>query len=82
MMGGLFAWFSARETLHPLGGPLGLFLAIGVLGGFTTFSAFGLDALKLLQSGDYPLAFAYVVASVGLSLLAVVLGFWLVKVLG
>ena len=50
------------------------FLMTGVLGGFTTFSAFSLDALKLWQAGQGALAAAYVLASVLLSLAAVVAG--------
>lgn len=51
------------------------FLMLGVLGGFTTFSTFSLDALKLVQTGQWSAAAAYVFASVALSLAAVVLGF-------
>ncbi len=41
-----------------------LFLAAGVLGGFTTFSAFSLDALNLLQEGLWLEGFAYILISV------------------
>lgn len=51
-----------------------LFLVVGLLGGFTTFSAFSLETLNLLQASRYVLAVSYVVASVGACLLAVVLG--------
>ncbi len=56
-----------------------LFLMTGVLGGFTTFSAFSLDTLKLIQSGQTLQAAAYVVGSVALSLAAVALGVALMK---
>lgn len=56
-----------------------LFLMTGVLGGFTTFSAFSLDTLKLLQSGQYLSAVAYVLGTVALSLIAVALGVALAK---
>ena len=55
---------------------LRLFLATGVLGGFTTFSAFSLDALTLYERGQSGAALAYVAASVVLSLVAVALGFF------
>ncbi len=55
---------------------LRLFLATGVLGGFTTFSAFSLDALTLWERGQPGTALAYVAASVVLSLAAVALGFF------
>ena len=45
------------------------FLMVGLLGAFTTFSAFSLDALALWQNGQLLLALAYVVASVALCLL-------------
>ena len=46
------------------------FLMAGVLGGFTTFSAFSLDALFLVERGRMLAALAYVAGSVGLSILA------------
>jgi CrcB protein len=51
------------------------FLTVGVLGGFTTFSAFGADTFVLMQSGATSIALAYVLASVVLSLSAVWIGF-------
>ena len=56
-----------------------LFLMTGVLGGFTTFSAFSLDTLKLVQSGQHLTAIAYVMGTVALSLIAVALGVALAK---
>ena len=50
------------------------FLMTGLLGGFTTFSAFSLDALTLWERGQQGLAAAYVAASVLLSLAAIVAG--------
>jgi fluoride exporter len=55
--------------------PLKLFLAVGVLGGFTTFSAFSWEALQMLQRGQLVMAAVYVLGSVGLSLIAVYAGF-------
>ncbi len=64
-MGVLFALIGPRS--HPL-------LMTGILGGFTTFSAFSLDALKLWQAGAVAQAALYVVLSVVLSLSACALG--------
>ncbi|MDJ0824428.1 MAG: fluoride efflux transporter CrcB [Rhodobacter sp.] len=50
------------------------FLMTGVLGGFTTFSAFSLDALTLYERGQVGLAGAYVAGSVALSLAGIALG--------
>lgn len=55
--------------------PYGPFLMIGVLGGFTTFSTFSLDTLKLVQGGQASFAALYVCASLALSLGAVWLGY-------
>ena len=51
----------------------------GFLGGFTTFSAFSLDTLRLVEGGRYTAAGGYVFASVLLSLIACVFGLWLAK---
>ena len=56
-----------------------LFLATGILGGFTTFSAFSYETVHMLQNGQTSSAMAYVLASVLLGLLATFLGFWLGK---
>ena len=56
-----------------------LFLATGVIGGFTTFSTFSLDAVALWESGDHFGAAGYVGASVVLSLVAIVVAMWLVR---
>lgn len=50
------------------------FLATGVLGGFTTFSAFSLDFALLVERRETGLAALYVIASVGLSLAAIFAG--------
>jgi fluoride exporter len=67
IMGALFVTLASRTQLSPL-------LMTGILGGFTTFSAFSLDALKLWQSGQSTQALLYIAASVILSLIAVALG--------
>lgn len=50
------------------------FLMTGILGGFTTFSAFSMEAFTLYERGQIGAAAAYVVLSVGLSIGAFVLG--------
>jgi CrcB protein len=51
-----------------------LFFAVGVLGGFTTFSTFSLDAIVLIERGDWIAAGAYVLLSVVLCLIGLYLG--------
>lgn len=50
------------------------FLFSGVLGGFTTFSAFGLETFALIRRGDWTAAMLYAAGSVALGLVAVALG--------
>ena len=59
--------------------PWRLFLATGVLGGFTTFSAFSLDAALLFERGQLTLAAVYVLASVIGSIAALFAGLALVR---
>jgi fluoride exporter len=60
---------------------LRLFVATGILGGFTTFSAFSLDFAVLMQRGALGSALFYALASVILSILALFIGLWLVRTL-
>ena len=60
---------------------LHLLFAVGVLGGFTTFSTFSLDVFYLFERGVYIQAAGYVLGSVVLSVIALVVGMWLVKVI-
>ena len=52
-----------------------LFLATGICGGFTTFSAFSLENLQLLQNGKFAMFALYIVASLLLGLMSVWAGF-------
>ncbi|MCW5603716.1 MAG: fluoride efflux transporter CrcB [Burkholderiales bacterium] len=56
-----------------------LFLTTGVVGGFTTFSAFSLDTAVLYERGEPTLAVVYVLASVGLSLAALFAGLFIMR---
>ncbi len=55
-----------------------LFLATGICGGFTTFSAFSLENMGLMQSGKYGLAITYIGLSVILGIIATFLGYQLI----
>lgn len=56
-----------------------LFLATGICGGFTTFSAFTLENMELLQSGKTVVAFIYIALSIVLGIAAAFLGYWVVS---
>jgi fluoride exporter len=58
---------------------LRLFVATGILGGFTTFSAFSLDFAVLWERGEAGQAVAYAGGSVIVSLVALFAGLWLVR---
>lgn len=70
-MGVLFGWLAkhggANENLR-------LLLGVGLLGGFTTFSAFGLEMLQLIQRGSTGLAVLYAGVSVIAGLAALYIG--------
>jgi CrcB protein len=78
LIGALAAWFAFRGDNYTTQS-LRLFLTTGILGGFTTFSAFSLDFALLFERGDTTLAIVYVIASVLLSLAAIFAGLWLVR---
>lgn len=87
-MGVLVAWFAFKADVtgwlgmvFGSGQNLRLFLATGVLGGFTTFSAFSLDALLLWERGEAGIALVYVLGSVVLSLAGIISGLALVRAL-
>jgi CrcB protein len=75
---GMLAGLLARTTA---GEPWRLFLGVGVLGGFTTFSAFSLDAVLLAERGQWVAAVGYVLASVVGSIAALVAGLALARTL-
>jgi CrcB protein len=53
-----------------------LAVMVGFLGGFTTFSAFGVEAVGLMREGRVGWAVMYVAGSVGVGLVAVAVGWW------
>lgn len=76
VMGLLAGWFALKGDP---GQTWRLFLTTGVLGGFTTFSAFSLDSVLLYERGVFPVAALYVVCSVALSIAALMIGLMLVR---
>ena len=74
---GLFVVYSLQRGAEHLN----LFVMTGLLGGFTTFSAFSLDVVTLFERGQVGSAALYVLLSVGLSIAALVLGVVLARVI-
>lgn len=75
-MGVLTGWFIRQGATDE---NLRLFLGVGILGGFTTFSTFGLEMLTLVQRGSIMAAFGYTSASVLAGLAAVFIGLLMAK---
>jgi len=69
------AWLEARGE----SAQLRAFVAVGVLGGFTTFSAFGVDTLALVREGRALVACGYVATSLACGLGGVALGLRLAR---
>ena len=78
LMGFLAAWFSHRMGLSQ---HVKLFLTTGILGGFTTFSAFSLDAALMWERGAWAPLAAYAIGSVLLSVAALFAGMAAVRLL-
>ena len=72
LIGSLTGLAELRNLLSP---EMRMFLLIGLLGGFTTFSTFGIDTFDLLHAGAYGAAFSNVAAQLGIGLVAVAAGF-------
>ena len=75
-MGLVAGWFAERGAAA---GHTRLFLATGILGGFTTFSAFSLDAVLLWERHELLLTALYVGGSVAGALAGLVLGLWIMR---
>ncbi|MCU0882523.1 MAG: CrcB family protein [Hyphomonadaceae bacterium] len=69
--GVLIGILAAVLVRHTADDPVRLFAITGVLGGFTTFSAFSLEVWRLLEAGHWPVAAAYVGVSVCVAVAAV-----------
>ncbi len=76
LMGALAGYFALKSQAPQ---ELRLFLTTGILGGYTTFSAFSLDAVVLWEGGRIGAASGYVLASVAGSIFGLVLGLALVR---
>jgi CrcB protein len=76
VMGLLVGYFAFEGTIPQ---HWRLFLTTGILGGYTTFSAFSLDTILLYERGELGLAALYVIASVALSIGGLLAGLLLIR---
>lgn len=74
LMGLLFGYLSLKANG---GEALRLFIGVGLLGGFTTFSAFSLESIMMIERKAYGAFMSYVSLSLVLSLLAIMAGLWI-----
>ena len=77
LMGLLAGWLAFRGGVH--GESIRLFAAVGVLGGFTTFSAFSLEVALMIERRQLPQAFGYSLLSVLASVAALFAGLMLAR---
>ena len=77
LMGLLVGWLSARGGAE--GETFRVFAAVGILGGFTTFSAFSLEVVLMIERRQYAAAAAYVIASVVVSAVALMIGLMIAR---
>jgi CrcB protein len=76
-MGVLIGWLALKAD--GAGQTTRLFLATGVLGGFTTFSAFSLEVVDFLRAGETGRALSYAGLSLALGVAALFVGLWLAR---
>jgi CrcB protein len=77
LMGMLVGWLAHRGGVSQ--DRWRVFIGVGVLGGFTTFSAFSLETALMIERREYSAAFAYALASVLLSVGALFVGLMLAR---
>lgn len=78
LMGMVIGYFSARGGLAE---NWKLFLTTGIMGGFTTFSAFSLETVLLIENGNFSIAALYVLLSVILGVAALTAGLYLMRLI-
>jgi fluoride exporter len=76
LIGVVYGWSSK----NPLDATWQLFLTTGILGGFTTFSAFSMEAINLMKSGNLYGAILYIFLSVLVGLMATAIGYWIARI--
>ena len=81
LMGILAGWLAFKVSASSTASPenMRLFLGVGLLGGFTTFSSFSLEAFRMLESKAYGAFAGYVGGSVVLAIGALIIGMMIAR---
>ncbi|TCM70891.1 CrcB protein [Acinetobacter calcoaceticus] len=79
VLAGIF--FACTERYPILQQQTRLFFMVGILGGYTTFSSFGLETFVLLKQGHLMIALAYVISSVIVGVVGLAIGFYIFQIL-
>jgi CrcB protein len=78
-LAGVFFAFSQRFSV--LQNETRLFIMVGILGGFTTFSSFGLETFQLIRQGQFSVAMLYAFSSLVVGLMCLIAGFYIFQIL-
>ena len=76
LVGVFFAFTQKYEILQ---NETRLFFMVGILGGFTTFSSFGLETFQLLKQGHFSIAFTYIFSSLVVGIFLLGFGFYMIQ---
>ena len=79
LMGGVMAFLMRSGAFSDVEENLRLLLGVGLLGGFTTFSAFSLEMAMMIERGAWVAALIYALISVSLALIALFLGMIVIR---
>ncbi len=79
LLAGIFFGYSLKYPV--LQQEIRLFLMVGILGGFTTFSSFGLETFQLIRAEQLGLALLYAISSLIMGVLVLIIGFYITQFL-
>ena len=74
-------FFALSQRYPALQNETRLFVMVGIFGGFTTFSSFGLETFQLIRQGQMSMAVMYSLSSLIVGVLCLAMGFYLFQIL-